>query len=241
MEGIEITSRQVGALRDVVLFETGGYIDTNTSPELQKRLDQTIERGNYQLVIDLSDVKYVSSAGWGVFVSEINRVKEKGGDLKLAAMNPEVQEVFEMLEFHRILSAYEFPDEAILDFDFYRDVLAADGQPISVPKPEKQMVHLEKEEESPVYETPLPPLEVRHYSPRFPMTNGNADEKRMPLNEKIKRIVLENPMLGLWGIRKMLFSPRFGFCKVGLFELHKILKSLNLHTKAKRFRFYRSR
>ena len=73
MEGIQIDEYRVGALKDISLLKVQGFVDTNTSPELQKVLGQIIESGMYQFVIDMGAVQYVSSAGWGVFVGEIRR------------------------------------------------------------------------------------------------------------------------------------------------------------------------
>ncbi len=239
MDGIEIQEYRVGALQDIVLLEAGGYIDTNTSPELQKVLNHTIESGNYQIVVDMSDVQYVSSAGWGVFVGEIRRLKEKGGDLKLTCMTPEVNEVFEMLEFHRILSAYDRTEEAIEDFDFYRDVVLPPQNGRT--EPLKAPVAAPAEAPKPTDVLPAEPVRRMEVRPSVYRSSPEVDEKRLPVSEKIKRIVLENPLLGIWGVKKMLFSPRFGFTQIGLLELYSMMKKLNLHTKAKRCRYYRSR
>jgi len=61
-------------------------------------------------------VTYISSAGWGIFISEIKRIRRNGGDIKLAAMSPEVREVFDLLEFGNILKPYESASDALRDF-----------------------------------------------------------------------------------------------------------------------------
>ena len=59
--------------------------------------------------------------------------------------------------------------------------------------------------------------------------------------EKIKMIVLENPFLGLREIHKTLNSEKYGYIKMNWFKLRSTLCRLNLETKQKRYRFYRSR
>ncbi len=251
MEGIEIQEYRVGALKDIALFKTNGYIDTNTSPELQKHLGQTIEEGISQFVIDMGGVQYVSSAGWGVFVGEIRGLQEKGGDLKITQMSPEVYEVFEMLEFNRILKSYDSIEEAIEDFDFSRNLNAFVSSGVQVrSEPDEKFTA----ERTPVQQTASPvesstvfaehitsekPPIVHHK--KRPQQAPEVDEANLPLNEKIKKIVLENPILGVWGIKRMLYSPRFGYNKIGLYKLYETLKRLSLNTKAKRFRYFRSR
>mgnify|MGYP000935045946 CR=1 FL=1 len=67
------------------------------------------------------------------------------------------------------------------------------------------------------------------------------DDVDLPLNEKIKKLVTENPLMTPWGIKRQLNSPRFGYTRIGFFKLRGILKRLGLETRAKRYRFYRSR
>ena len=62
----------------------------------------------------------------------------------------------------------------------------------------------------------------------------------LPLMEKVKRVVAQNPLLGVYGIRKVLKHEQFGFTRVGLFRLIRLLKELDLNSKDKRYRFYRS-
>ena len=61
-------------------------------------------------------MNYISSAGWGIFISEIKEIRENGGDLKLAAMIGDVYEVFELLEFQTILESFDTVEEAVKSF-----------------------------------------------------------------------------------------------------------------------------
>jgi anti-sigma B factor antagonist len=66
-----------------------------------------MKSGTFNIIIDSSNVDYISSAGWGIFISEIKGIREKGGDLKLVRMIPDVYKVFELLEFHYIIKAFD--------------------------------------------------------------------------------------------------------------------------------------
>jgi len=245
MEGIEIQEYRVGALQDVALLKTNGYIDTNTSPVLQKHLSQTIDRGVHQFVIDMGGVQYVSSAGWGVFVGEIRGLQEKGGDLKITQMSPDVYEVFEMLEFNRILTSYDSIEEAIEDFDFSRNLnnhvtLTVDSKS-ATQKPQPGELPAEPGSEPVVNHITQQDMSLLKQHKRRALPAPAIDEPGLPLHEKIKRIVLENPVLGIWSIKRMLYSPRFGYTKIGYHKLHTTLKKLSMNTKAKRYRYFRSR
>lgn len=64
--------------------------------------------------------------------------------------------------------------------------------------------------------------------------------KVMPIPDKIRAIVATHPEFSPWKIRKALKEPEYGSVKVGYFKLRSLLKDLELDTKEKRFRYYRS-
>jgi len=240
MDGIEITMDRVGSQRDITLFRVRGYVDTTTSPELQRTLNQVIEEGLCQIIVDLGSVNYVSSAGWGVFVGEIRGLRERGGDLKIVQMIPEVYEVFEMLEFNRILTCYDSLEEAIDDYDFCQGLdLKASYLPSTLAKPKPEVWQTDQKLED--ADELLPPREVRAGRGVTVARNRMMDDLDLPLNEKIKKLVTENPLTGPWGLKQQLNSPRFGYTRVGYFKLRGLMKRLGLDSKAKRYRFYRSR
>lgn len=240
MQGIEVAQSKIGARGDIALVKIRGYIDTTTSSEVSIRLNKLISEDNYLIIVDMGGVNYVSSAGWGVFVGEIRRIRENGGDLKIVQMTPDVYEVFEMLEFNRILEYYDNIEEAVNDFDI------CIGLDIT-----KSIQHQSTEApaDSAVASLPLSRTVASVSSSksdqktksRQPFTKPKINESTLPLVEKIKILVVENPNDGAWQIRKKLNCQRFGFENVGFLKIRDILKKYNMETKEKRYRFYRSR
>ena len=252
MEGLDIQVHYVGMLKDIALLKTSGFIDTSTAPEFHKLINKMLEQGIVQYVVDMESVQYVSSAGWSVFVSEIRGIKERSGDLKLCHMLPGVAEVFEMLEFNRIISTYETIEEAIDEFDFCRDIHRLplkeqdDGAKSKAEKKAQDQVP-ESEPKAKSREEPAAPAPP-DVKPETTLVSQSGREKSaeftkadLPLNEKIKQIVLIDPGLGVMGMKKKLYSKEFGFSKISFFRLRKLLKHLGLDSQDKRFRYYRSR
>ncbi|HVZ81224.1 MAG TPA: STAS domain-containing protein [bacterium] len=91
---------------EITLLAVKGFIDTTTAPEFERTFHTVLNDKKFKLVVDLKDVNYISSAGWGIFISEIKRIRGQKGDLVLVGMNPEVAEVFELLEFNTILKSF---------------------------------------------------------------------------------------------------------------------------------------
>lgn len=240
MQGIELALNKIGVRGDIVFIKIKGYIDTTTSSEVSSKLTEIINGGIYQFIIDMGGVNYVSSAGWGVFVGEIRNIRENGGDLKIVQMTPDVFEVFEMLEFNRILDYYETIEEAVNDFDISRglDITASIQHRPAEVSPEAVQVSV-----------PSPRVMAKSSSQkgekkpksRVSFTKPKVDESKLPLVEKVKILVIENPGDGVRKIKKKLLTQRFGFESVGFFKIRDILKKYNLETKEKRYRFYRSR
>jgi anti-sigma B factor antagonist len=112
-EGLTINILTKG---DIKVIQCRGYIDTATSSQLENTLEDVIKSNNYKIIIDLSEVDYIASAGWGIFISEIKNIRKHKGDLKLVNMKPEVMEIFELLDFTNILEYYKTLDDAIKNF-----------------------------------------------------------------------------------------------------------------------------
>lgn len=117
MEKLIISEEKLDGGKSKILISLKGTIETTNASTLEEALERIINDSCYQIAVDLSDVTYISSAGWGIFISEIKRIRNNGGDIKLAAMMPEVREVFDLLEFNNILKPYSSKEEAIQAFD----------------------------------------------------------------------------------------------------------------------------
>ncbi len=117
MNDISISFSRPESNPEVSVISVKGYVDTTTSAELEESLKRLLRKGRFDIVIDLKEVNYISSAGWGIFISEIKEIRENGGDLKLAAMIGDVYEVFELLEFQTILESYESVNDAVASYN----------------------------------------------------------------------------------------------------------------------------
>jgi len=113
MPNISVTASAYPPHKEITLISVKGFIDTTTAPEFEKVFQTALGEKKFNLIIDLKEVNYVSSAGWGIFVGEIKRIRSQKGNLFLVGMNPEVAEVFELLEFDSILKAFPTVEQAV--------------------------------------------------------------------------------------------------------------------------------
>ena len=120
MENISISLSE--SVQDKVSeVRVDGVIDTTTAGELEEVIDSLLKRDRYRVVLDLAGVDYISSAGWGIFISHIKEVRANDGDIKLANMITNVYEIYELLEFDKVLKVYSSVDAAREDFPVASD------------------------------------------------------------------------------------------------------------------------
>jgi anti-sigma B factor antagonist len=79
-----------------------GYLDAHTAPAFERAIEDELRSGRVRLVVDCAGLTYISSAGLGVFMSYLEEIREKGGDIKLAAVKPKVYQIFDVLGFPQL-------------------------------------------------------------------------------------------------------------------------------------------
>jgi len=228
MEGIQVSVEKTGVNNNIAVIKVGGYIDTTTSAELEHALEGLLKNGMNDIIIDLGNVDYISSAGWGIFISEIKGIREKGGDLKLVRMIPDVYEVFELLEFHYILKAFDTIEEAVNDFD-RNSSLPRKAPPRPAPKPappDNGGVMVKNAPSAMVMDQPAP---------------AKVKASARSVDDSIREIITEQPEAGTFKIKQMLATPRYGMHRLSWFEVRRRLKDLGLDSKQKRLDFLRQR
>jgi len=75
-----------------------GSLDTLTSPELEKQLAPLFSGGVKDIIFDLAQLKFISSAGLRVFAASRKQLKERGGQASFIHLQPQIQEVFDIIK-----------------------------------------------------------------------------------------------------------------------------------------------
>jgi anti-sigma B factor antagonist len=75
-----------------------GSLDTATAPELERQLGPAVSGAVTDVVFDLAQLKFISSAGLRVFSNARKQLKERGGQASFIHMQPQIQEVFEIMK-----------------------------------------------------------------------------------------------------------------------------------------------
>jgi len=110
---VEITVKQLNQTSVVSMM---GSMDALTADEVTRFLSAQIGTGQKQIVADLSQVDFVSSAGLRAILAALKESRQQGGDLRIAAAQPGVEKILKMSGFTSILKDYPTVDEAVTSF-----------------------------------------------------------------------------------------------------------------------------
>jgi anti-sigma B factor antagonist len=99
--------------RSTVLY-TSGRIDSYTAPEVEGAMNQLIEKGQFNIIFDMRDVNFVSSAGWWALIRVQKEVKKMNrGELILVGLDNRIRESMDLVGIASYFTVYNDLIEAV--------------------------------------------------------------------------------------------------------------------------------
>src|SRR5438093_5967787 len=102
--------------RGVVVVGVDGQLIVGNRQDLKQKVLDALEAGARKFVIDFTKTGYIDSSGLGVLVSLSKKIREQGGDLRLAGLNEDLQTLFELTKLDTLFSITKTPAEALAAF-----------------------------------------------------------------------------------------------------------------------------
>ncbi len=96
----------------ILMMNIVGDVDASSSIELDTALQAAIDSKEEKILVDCTNLNYISSAGLGVFMSYIQDIKTNGIKLVICGLNEKVYNVFEILGLHQLLTIKTTEEEA---------------------------------------------------------------------------------------------------------------------------------
>jgi anti-anti-sigma factor len=93
-----------------------GSIDASTNQAFEGRLSDILSSGTHNVLLVLTNVKYINSTGLGTIVKCVDTFREKGGDIKLVGVPTKVIALFEMLGLLALFETHETIEAAVTSF-----------------------------------------------------------------------------------------------------------------------------
>jgi anti-sigma B factor antagonist len=111
---MEITSKQYKSC-DVI--SVSDRVDSSTSPQFNQALEGITGAGRYNIVVDMTKLEYMSSAGFRALLSAQKECKKLGrGEIVLAVVPERVKEALDLAGFTELFKVFENPMDAVGNF-----------------------------------------------------------------------------------------------------------------------------
>ena len=104
---------QVSKAGEVTVIDVEGQLIVGNRQELKQKVLDELEKGERKFVVDFSNTGYIDSSGLGVLVSLAKKIREQGGELKLASLNEDLRTLFELTKLDTLFKIADSRDEAL--------------------------------------------------------------------------------------------------------------------------------
>lgn len=98
---------------DYSTLHLSGFLDAHTAPQLEEEFETLSNEQRFNVVVNFSELTYISSAGLGVFMGCIENFREHQGDIKMSNMTPKIFRVFDLLGFPALYDIVDDEDKAV--------------------------------------------------------------------------------------------------------------------------------
>jgi len=99
--------------KGVMIVTASEKIDGITSPELENFLTDLIQKTTSNIILDCSDLKYISSAGLRVVLVTAKKLRAQNRELFLSGLNGPAKDVFQLSGFYSILKIFDTTAQAL--------------------------------------------------------------------------------------------------------------------------------
>ena len=102
--------------KGVVVLGVDGQLIVGNRHELKQKVLDALEQGERKFLIDFTSTGYIDSSGLGVLVSLSKKIREVGGELRLAGLNEDLRTLFELTKLDSLFAIADTAEEALAAF-----------------------------------------------------------------------------------------------------------------------------
>ena len=101
---------------DLTVFALSGRLTIGSAAEsLHRCVENEVDAGHRNIVLDMQDVDYVDSSGLGAIVTSLTCARNRGGTLRLSNLPRRIQALLEVSSLYPIFQIIELPAAAAAD------------------------------------------------------------------------------------------------------------------------------
>lgn len=109
----EDLSIHVHVVDEIEVFELTGSLDIATSPTVRAALISASERGNHQIIVDLTKVDFLDSTGLGALIGGQRRAREFDGEVRLVAKEGQILRLLRITGLLKVFAVYPTLEDAV--------------------------------------------------------------------------------------------------------------------------------
>jgi anti-sigma B factor antagonist len=96
-------------------ISAGGRLNMVSAPKLRELVAGVVAAGTPRIVVNLEETSFMDSSGLGALIGCLKAARQAGGDLRIAAVQPQVKMVLELTSMDGVLMSYASAEEAFGD------------------------------------------------------------------------------------------------------------------------------
>ncbi len=107
------SAEPLASLKDAFLARVEGVVDSTNVEDFFSLLNAAFKKGARAIIVDLSELSYISSGGLSVLVDAFKKAVRAGGTLVIFGVNDLVKESFEAVSLEKMIPFASDLDEAL--------------------------------------------------------------------------------------------------------------------------------
>lgn len=100
----------------ITVIAVSGSVDALTAADLSRAISAQISERNVNLVVDLTSLQFMSSAGLRALLGAVKESRSNGGDLRIASNTPGIDKVLKMSGFNNIAKVFNSAADAVASY-----------------------------------------------------------------------------------------------------------------------------
>jgi len=111
---MEITTQE---FKHCDLIKVKGRVDSATAPQFSKALEKANDNGRFKIAIDMSELEYMSSAGFrALLAAQRNSKRYNRGEVVLVSVPDRIREALELAGFTELFKSFDDQVQAVGSF-----------------------------------------------------------------------------------------------------------------------------
>jgi anti-sigma B factor antagonist len=102
--------------RGILVVEVEGQLIVGNRQEFKQKVLEALDAGERKFLVDFTRTGYIDSSGLGVLVSLSKKIRDEGGDLRLAGLNEDLKTLFELTKLDTLFAISDSPVDALTGF-----------------------------------------------------------------------------------------------------------------------------